>query len=98
TKVAGSIASLQGMFGFIDWIDDETRPVARTGKEELSSIDRVYKRFVMHKDLWASSMPTVICEGKTDNIYLRGATRRLAKLHPNLATVGAKGDITFNVR
>ena len=36
--------------------------------------------------------PVILCEGKTDGVYLRGAIRRLASKHPNLVSMNvAKG-------
>lgn len=98
TKVEGSINHLQGMFGFIDWIDLKYKE----GKEGLnvqrSSISKVYKRFLMHRDFWASSLPIILCEGKTDSVYLRGAMRSLAAAHPDLVSINAAGKAEYKVR
>lgn len=98
TKVDGGIRHLQGMFGFIDWIDlnhKKARGVLTSGP---SSTDRVYKRFLMHRDFWASETPIVLCEGKTDSIYLRGAIRRLASAHPGLVSINAAGKADYKTR
>lgn len=98
TKVDGSIHHLQGMFGFIDWIDLSHKKARGTLDENPSSIDKVYKRFLMHRDFWASSLPIILCEGKTDSVYLRGAIRRLATAHPNLVSINAAGKAEYKVR
>lgn len=98
TKVDGSIHHLQGMFGFTDWIDLSYKKARGTLDGEPSSIDKVYKRFLMHRDFWASSLPTILCEGKTDSVYLRGAIRRLATTHPNLVSTNAAGKAEYKVR
>lgn len=98
TKIDGSINHLQGMFGFIDWIDLCHRKNNEILNAEQSSIDKVYKRFLMYRDFWANSQPIILCEGKTDSIYLRGAIRRLATAHPNLASINAAGKAEYKVR
>jgi RNA-directed DNA polymerase len=97
-KIDGSISHLQGMFGFIDWIDLRYKKARGTLAGEPSSIDKVYKRFLMHRDFWASSLPVILCEGKTDSVYLRGAIRRLATAHPNLVSMNAAGKAEYKVR
>jgi RNA-directed DNA polymerase len=100
TKIDGSICQLQGMFGFIDWIDLSYKKAnglpAPNGMS--SSIGKSHKRFLMHQDFWASSLPVILCEGKTDSVYLHGAIRRLATAHPNLVSMNAKGKAEYKVR
>lgn len=98
TKMDGSINHLQGMFGFIDWIDLCHRKYKEVLSEHQSSIGKVYKRFLMHRDFWANSLPIILCEGKTDSVYLRGAIRRLATAHPNLVSTNAAGKAEYKVR
>jgi len=97
-KIDGNIRHLQGMFGFIDWIDLSYKKARRTLDGMPSSIDKVYKRFLMHRDFWASSLPVILCEGKTDSVYLHGAIRRLATAHPNLVSMNAAGKAEYKVR
>lgn len=98
TKVDGSIDHLQGMFGFIDWVDLSYRKATETLDGMPSSISKVHKRFLMHRDFWASSLPVILCEGKTDSVYLRGAIRRLATAHPSLVSTTAAGKAEYKVR
>lgn len=98
TKVDGNIRHLQGMFSFIDWIDLSYKKTRGTLAGMPSSIDKVYKRFLMHRDFWASSLPVILCEGKTDRVYLHGAIRRLATAHPNLVSMNAAGKAEYKVR
>lgn len=97
-KVDGHVSHLQGMFGFIDWIDLGYKKA--TGKSERiqTSIDKTYRRFLIHRDFWASPKPFILCEGKTDSVYLRGAIRRLAKSHPNLIAIDPTGKPDYKVR
>jgi len=98
TKMDGSISQLQGRFGFIDWIDLCHRKSTEVLEVEQSSIGKMYKRFLMHRDFWASSLPIILCEGKTDSVYLRGAIRRLATAHPKLVSTNAVGKADYKVR
>lgn len=98
TKADGSISHLQGMFGFIDWVDLNHKKATRTLDGAPSSISKVYKRFLMHRDFSASSLPVILCEGKTDSVYLRGAIRRLAASYPKLVSVTAAGNAKYKVR
>jgi len=49
----------------------------------------------MYRDFWASEVPVILCEGKTDSVYLRGAIRRLATKHPNLVSMNAAGKADY---
>lgn len=98
TETDGGILHLQGMFGFIDWIDLNHKKARGDLDGESSSIDKVYRRFLMYRDFWASSVPVILCEGKTDSVYLRGAMRGLALAHPELVSLSASGEADYKVR
>ena len=44
-----------------------------------------YQRFLFFKNFYLLSKPIIICEGKTDNIYIRAAIRQLVGYYPRLA-------------
>jgi RNA-directed DNA polymerase len=103
--VDGTMAQLQGMFGHINAVDihnseivakDESRK--QQVKAALRSKERLYRRFLMFKDFYAASVPVLVCEGKTDNVYLQCAIKSLAAVYPKLATVLPNGQISLNVR
>jgi RNA-directed DNA polymerase len=103
--VDGTMAQLQGMFGHINAVDihnseivakDESRK--QQVKAALRSKERLYRRFLMFKDFYAASVPVLVCEGKTDNVYLQCAIKSLAAIYPKLATVLPNGQISLNVR
>lgn len=112
TTEEGKVRRLQGMFGFIDWIDQgQSRTRRRTddlqeiGEEDfeapaaLTSTERSYRRFLMHRDFWSSEKPLILCEGKTDSIYMRGAIRQLVSKHPMLAKPAKNpGEVDYAVR
>jgi len=56
-------------------------------KKNARGITALYRRFLYFKYLYVLEKPLLICEGKTDVIYLRCAIDQLAKSFPLLASV-----------
>ena len=52
----------------------------------------------MFKEFYTAPTPVVICEGKTDNVYITHAIRSLAVQYPNLAEIDSAGKITIKLR
>lgn len=99
SKTPGSLSQLHGMLGFIDGVDLFNQSInPREKGSPITSKERMYRRFLMFKEFYTSQMPVIICEGKTDNIYLTHAIRSLAKQYPTLATTDATGKIAINFR
>lgn len=98
-KTTGTMETLHGMLGFIDSIGLTTRSPRRNNRSAaLSSSELTYRRFLLFKDFYAAPRPVLVCEGKTDVVYLTHAIRSLAAAFPRLATVSAAGKITLSVR
>jgi len=99
-KIAGTINQLHGMLGFIDGVDLYNKKLiaAAKGPSSLTSKETMYRRFLLFKEFFAAPLPVLICEGKTDNIYILHAIRSLAAAYPQLATTNADGTIKLNVR
>ena len=102
----GTARQLHGMLGFIDGVDlynwhaanQQISPGQRPKKSALPS-EAIYKRFLFFNEFYAAASPVIICEGKTDNVYLVHAIRKLAAGYPELATIDKKLDaIKLNVR
>jgi RNA-directed DNA polymerase len=103
TTVEGTLEQLHGILGFIDRVDchnfeREFKVDPHEAKAALRSKEKLYRRFLMFKDFYAAKQPVMVCEGKTDNVYLLHAIRSLAAFYPKLATVDAAKKITLNVR
>lgn len=96
----GTLDQLHGMLGFIDQIDIlyKKDPLSAGKHVRLSSKESVYRRFLMFKEFYSATRPTIICEGKTDNVYLVHAIRSLAAKFPLLAAIEADGTIKLAVR
>lgn len=106
TPGKGNIFVLEGRLNFIDQIDLFNRKRNKTAptldhessqkksntRRLLSGRERTFSRFLYYKLFYGNAKPTIICEGKTDNIYLKSAIGRLAGAYPKLAKPKAGND------
>jgi RNA-directed DNA polymerase len=99
-KRKGTANELHGMLGFIDSIDLYNRKNSAERKDftRLSSKELMYRRFLIYTDFYAAPTPVIVCEGKTDNVYLTHAIRGLAKSFSELAEIGANGKVRLKIR
>lgn len=54
-------------------------------KELLSGREKTFSQFLYYKYFHGNDKPTILCEGKTDNVYLKSAISELAETYPSLA-------------
>ena len=99
----GTLAELHGMFGPIDRVDRHNANLADASSQGksiagLGSKENLYRRFLLFKEFYVAERPVLLCEGKTDNLYLKQAIRALAAGYPLLAMVSPNGAVTRNVR
>ena len=84
-QTEGSLNQLNGILSYIDSID-----VAQKKKDKhlkyrcCNSRESNYSKYLFYKNFLALEKPTIICEGKTDNIYLRCAIKSLWSTYPKL--------------
>lgn len=100
-RIPGTLNQLHGMLGFIDGVDlYNKRSSAAKGTKETSVTSKkaMYRRFLLFKEFYAAPMPVIVCEGKTDNVYILHAIRSLVAANPRLAIVNPNGTIKLNVR
>ena len=98
-KSPGKLDQLHGMLGFIDGVDLLNKRIAsKTPGKTLTSKELMYRRFLLFKHFYGAPAPVLLCEGKTDNVYLTHALRSLSALYPKLAEVDASGKITLKIR
>lgn len=57
-----------------------------------------YQKFLIYKDFYAANRPVILLEGKTDNIYIKCAIRKLADDLPHLANKNADGKVELLAR
>lgn len=102
-KTQGTTNQLRGMLSFIDGIDLHNKKHDKKGKSskkqpDLTSKESMYQRFLLFSEFYVAATPVIICEGKTDNVYILHAIRSLVATYPLLATKDADGKIKLNVR
>ncbi len=61
-----------------------------------SSREDTFSKFLFYRFFYASELPTILTEGKTDNVYLKAAIHRLASSYPELA-LEKKGDSPYKL-
>lgn len=96
-KLQGSIDKLNGAFSYIHFIRKNTTNKGKYTRDKdgelvLDGNDYLYSQFLYYKYFAHNDKPIVICEGKTDVIYLRAVLKTLAADYPDLIEV--KGDTT----
>lgn len=103
-EVEGNINELEGQLNFIDQVDrfnrlrqkapiDHVYAIANHGHNTtplLSGREKTFSRFLYYRLFYANTKPTILCEGKTDNIYLKSAINTLANKFPKLAAAKTK--------
>lgn len=96
--VDGNINELEGQLNFIDQVDSYNRlrqkpplnhiyQMAKHGHNTsplLSNRERTFSRFLYYRLFYGNAKPTILCEGKTDNVYLKAAINRLVGSYPKL--------------
>lgn len=96
----GTIEQLNGMLSFIDSVSLHNRRKSLPELERENDLgpsevpdasERLYQRFLFYKYFVGAPLPVVVCEGKTDNIYIQCAISRLAKEFPKLADIDENG-------
>lgn len=80
-----SLNPLHGMLNFIFYIKSASdRNSIQEKNSNPAGYRELYKRFLFYRYFICSSKPLVVCEGKTDNVYLHYAIRKLTEFHPDL--------------
>ena len=95
----GKVSELEGRLNFIDSVDKYNHLRPKGAKEykyehqdkgldyrkKLNVREKLFSKFLYYKSFIANEQPTILCEGKTDNVYLKSAINVLAKDYPLLA-------------
>ena len=83
-----NLAPLEGMLNHVHHIKNLADPRDEDErKKKPITARKLYHDFLFYRSFVALKRPLIICEGKTDNIYLRHAIRRLTAFHPALGQV-----------
>jgi len=87
---------LAGILSHIHYIRDRADRRERTEKKKNPTATRsLYRKFLFFKYFVDLKRPLIICEGKTDSIYLRSAVKKLSQAQKNL--LGADGKPIFSI-
>lgn len=95
----GNINELEGQLNFIDQVDHYNRmrqkaplspeyahnKIGQSTRNILTGRERTFSQFLYYRLFCGNDKPTILCEGKTDNIYLKSAISELSKNYPLLA-------------
>ena len=87
----GTAPQLLGMLSHIDQVDLFNEKLCKdNGREPQQVVGRtsLFRRFLYFDTFFAAQRPTIVCEGKTDNVYFRCAIRSLGPAYPRLITGG----------
>ena len=65
---------------------------------QIRSKETQFRRFLIFHYFYSAPAPVIVCEGKTDNIYLTEAIKRLAVNYPSLASVSPTNVVSPRVK
>lgn len=95
----GKAAQLQGMFAHVEHVDQFNRKVRSQTNTDAPGRHKLYRRLFFYIQFFAAPAPVVLCEGKTDNLYLLHAIRSRVAAFPDLAAVEPiSGRISLKLR
>lgn len=87
--VEGTRPQLEGMLGFLLQVERYRRPDDFT-PPTLSSTELLLHRFLFFTTFASNDKPAILFEGKTDNIYISCAIKRLRASYPLLIAPGSQ--------
>lgn len=93
--VPGSIDQLHGILSYIDHVNLvrenghtlNLHGITLQDHDKKSAFEKDFSNFLFYRYCFAPLKPLIICEGKTDNIYLKCAIKSLGKTYPKLCTI-----------
>lgn len=66
-------------------------------ERQLNGSEKTYRDFIFFKHFYFNDFPIIICEGKTDNVYLKFAIKALASEFTNLGEKSVEGEINLKL-
>lgn len=98
-KETGSIKQLEGILSHIYQVkgryDDRSIGDKRY---KPTAVMKLYRKLLFYKHFFSLDRPLIICEGKTDPIYLKCALMQLEKEYGELVRKKDDGSFVFNIR
>jgi hypothetical protein len=86
-----SLEPLAGMLSHAYHVKRQSGRFPDENKEDVVYGQADHKRFWFYRSFVAATRPLILCEGVTDNIYLRNAIRRLVASYPQLGSATPEG-------
>lgn len=95
----GNLRQLEGILNHIYQVKRPHELDKKNGRKHHrpEGITKLYRDFLCYKRFFALQEPLIICEGKTDIIYLQCALRKLYAGYPNLVE-HSSGEYKFKVK
>lgn len=91
TKTQGAVRQLIGMLSHIDHVDRfnmKLREKNGLPVDDANGRVKLFRRVLYFDKFYAADQPIIVCEGKTDNVYLRCAMKSLATHYPKIVDSG----------
>ncbi|PVX82408.1 reverse transcriptase (RNA-dependent DNA polymerase) [Paraburkholderia unamae] len=98
----GTPAQLHGMLGFIHSVDSVFRtnvkkhphnyPGQQGNDKKPTGNLAIYRRFLIYTRFYANAVPLIVCEGKTDGVYISNAVHQSKGLFPSLVKKDGEGN------
>ncbi|MBB4274132.1 retron Ec67 family RNA-directed DNA polymerase/endonuclease [Rhizobium mongolense] len=94
-KIPVSDERVRGILSHIHHVrTSQGGPKHPPGDPKAPGHQKLYRRFLDYVSFFGHQQPTIICEGKTDNVYIKTAMQMLAPKFPDLVEVaGNKFDL-----
>lgn len=110
--IDGTREQLHGMLGFVHSVDSvfhtnvkkypQNYPGMQTDikkdTKKPTGILELYRRFLFFTKFFSNTLPLIVCEGKTDIVYLSNAVHQLKLEFPQLIAKDANGADVLNFR
>ena len=106
----GSINQLDGRLNYIYQVKKHSynqlnikerrfigRPECKHNRDKPEGIIKLYRNFLYYKYFFYPSKPIMVCEGKTDYIYIKCALIKLAATYPKLIKINPDGTHEFQI-
>jgi len=94
-KEDGRLVRLDGIMSFIDFVKYERRKKIPAHQKEVKDKKSrgfllLYRKYLYYRRFFSESVPLILCEGKTDNTYIRLAAMSMYKKFPLFAEKSQK--------
>ncbi|CAJ0773657.1 hypothetical protein R8510_03695 [Ralstonia chuxiongensis] len=100
-SIDGTREQLHGMLSFVHSVDSVFRTNVRQHPQNYPGMQadakgstgalNLYRRFLFFTRFFSNTLPLIVCEGKTDNVYLSNAVHQSKTAFPRLITKDKKG-------